>query len=101
MSSPNAPSTESDPTTNVSRMRRPSAVRTGMFCRFGSVEDSRPVRAMVWLNVVWMRPSSDSASSSPLTVTRSRVASRCSSRCSRNGCGFDSFSVCSASASVV
>ena len=41
---------------NASRMRRPSAVRTGMFCRFGSVEDSRPVAATVWLNVVWMRP---------------------------------------------
>ena len=30
---------------NASRMRRPSAVRTGMFCRFGSVEESRPVTA--------------------------------------------------------
>ena len=28
-----------------------------MFCRFGSVDDSRPVAAMVWLNVVWIRPS--------------------------------------------
>ena len=27
------------------RMRRPSAVRTGMFCRLGSTEDSRPVTA--------------------------------------------------------
>jgi hypothetical protein len=25
------------------RILRPSAVRTGMFCRFGSDEDSRPV----------------------------------------------------------
>ena len=28
-----------------------------MFCRLGSVLDSRPVAAIVWLNVVWMRPS--------------------------------------------
>ena len=28
-----------------------------MFCRFGSVDDSRPVAAIVWLNVVWIRPS--------------------------------------------
>ena len=39
-------------------MRRPSSVRTGMFCRFGSVDDSRPVAATVCMNVVWMRPSS-------------------------------------------
>jgi hypothetical protein len=31
--------------TKASRMRRPSSVRTGMFCRFGSVEASRPVFA--------------------------------------------------------
>ena len=30
---------------NASRMRRPSAVRIGMFCRFGSLLDSRPVTA--------------------------------------------------------
>ena len=28
-----------------------------MFCRFGLVEDSRPVAAPVWLNVVCTRPS--------------------------------------------
>ena len=27
-----------------------------MFCRFGSVLDSRPVAAIIWLNVVWIRP---------------------------------------------
>jgi hypothetical protein len=31
--------------TNAWRMRRPSAVRIGMFCRFGSLDDSRPVAA--------------------------------------------------------
>ena len=31
--------------TNASRMRRPSSVRIGMFCRFGSVEAKRPVDA--------------------------------------------------------
>ena len=30
---------------NASRIRRPSAVRTGMFCRLGSFEDRRPVTA--------------------------------------------------------
>ena len=35
---------------------RPSAVRIGMFCRLGSVDDSRPVAATIWLNVVWIRP---------------------------------------------
>ena len=29
--------------TNALRMARPSAVRTGMFCKFGSTDDSRPV----------------------------------------------------------
>jgi hypothetical protein len=57
-----------------------------MFCRFGSVDDSRPVAAIVWLNVVWMRPSSPIDLSRPSTVLFSRVASRCSSRYYRNGC---------------
>ena len=34
------------------------SVLIGMFCRLGSVEDSRPVAAIIWLKVVWMRPSS-------------------------------------------
>ena len=29
----------------ASRTRRPSAVRIGMFCRFGSLLESRPVTA--------------------------------------------------------
>ena len=41
---------------NASRMRRPSAVRTGMFCRFGSVDASRPVTAVACENVVCTRP---------------------------------------------
>ena len=36
---------------------RPSSVRMGMFWRFGSVEDSRPVAVAAWWKVVWMRPS--------------------------------------------
>ena len=39
-----------------------------MFCRLGSVLDSRPVAATVWLKVVWMRPSSPTDLSSPSTV---------------------------------
>jgi hypothetical protein len=37
-------------------MRRPSSVRTGMFWRFGLLDESRPVAATSWLNEVWMRP---------------------------------------------
>ena len=37
-------------------MRRPSGVRTGMFCRFGSEHASRPVAATVWWNVQCTRP---------------------------------------------
>jgi len=36
---------------------RPSSLRTGMLCRLGASELRRPVRATVWLNVAWMRPS--------------------------------------------
>ena len=49
-------------------MARPSSVRTGMFWRFGSVEDSRPVAATVWLNVVWIRPSAAIVLIRPSTV---------------------------------
>ena len=41
---------------NASRMRRPSAVRTGMFCRLGSVDASRPVTAVACENVVCTPP---------------------------------------------
>ena len=34
----------------------PCSRRTGMFCRFGSLELSRPVAATVWLNEAWTRP---------------------------------------------
>ena len=70
---------------NASRISRPASVRMGMFCRFGSVDESLPVAAMVWLNVVWIRSSAATDFSSPSTVTLSRVASRWASRCSRNG----------------
>ena len=33
---------------NAWRMRRPSAVRTGMFWRFGADDESRPVEATAW-----------------------------------------------------
>ena len=39
-----------------SRMRRPAAVRIGMFCRLGSFDDSRPVTAVVCEYVVCTRP---------------------------------------------
>ena len=42
--------------TKQRRIALPRSVRTGMFCRFGSCDDSRPVAATVWLKFVWMRP---------------------------------------------
>ena len=41
--------------TNAARISRPSSVRIGMFCRFGFDDESRPVAAPVWLNVVCSR----------------------------------------------
>ena len=82
-------------------MRRPSSVRIGMFCRLGSVLESRPVAAMVWLKVVWMRPSAATVFSSPSMVCRSRITSRWRSRCSRKGCSVLTYNACNASASVV
>ena len=38
------------------RMRRPSVVRTGMFCRLGSDEAKRPVTATAWEKLVCTRP---------------------------------------------
>ena len=46
---------------------RPSSVRMGMVCKFGSVELMRPVRASVWIKVEWMRPSGPRAFSRPST----------------------------------
>ena len=57
-----------------------------MFCRFGSVLDSRPVAAIVCTYVVWIRPSSAIDLSSPSTVCFSRIASRWISIWARNGC---------------
>jgi hypothetical protein len=34
----------------------PSGSRMGMFCRFGVLEESLPVAAMVWLKEVWILP---------------------------------------------
>ena len=41
---------------NARRISRPAAVRIGMFCRFGSDEESRPVAATVWRKEVCTRP---------------------------------------------
>ncbi len=40
---------------NALRISRPTSVRMGMFCRFGSDELSRPVAATVWLKLAWIR----------------------------------------------
>ena len=37
------------------RICSPRLVRTGMFWRFGLLEERRPVAAPVWLKSVWMR----------------------------------------------
>jgi hypothetical protein len=72
-----------------------------MFCRFGSVDESRPVAATVWLNVVWIRPSSETDLSRPSTVDFSFATSRWRSRCSRTGSPVWAKRFCRASASVV
>ena len=41
---------------NARRISRPSSVRIGMFCRFGSLLLRRPVAATAWLNDVCTRP---------------------------------------------
>ena len=73
-----------------------------MFCRFGSVEDSRPVAAIVWLYVVWIRPSSPAIGISESTIDiLSLATSRCRSRCSRTGWPVCASRLVSASESVV
>ena len=42
--------------TGASRMSFPSAVRTGMFWRLGSLDDRRPVAVPARLKLVWTRP---------------------------------------------
>ena len=87
---------------NARRIRRPSAVRIGMFCRLGSCEDSRPVAAITWLKVVWMRPWSSTIGISESTTVFSRDTSRCRSRWPSSGTsGTCSDNHSSASASVV
>ncbi len=55
-------------------MRRPRSVRIGMFWRFGSDDERRPVAATAWWNVVCRRPSDAmSAGSASMYVERSFV----------------------------
>ncbi len=82
-------------------MARPSSVRTGMFCRFGSVDERRPVAATVWLNVVWMRPSAAIVLIRPSTVTRSLACSRWRSMITGSSLSVWAASQARASASVV
>ena len=37
-------------------MSLPSSVLAGMFCRFGSLEERRPVEVPAWLKLVWTLP---------------------------------------------
>ena len=53
---------------NARRISRPIGVRTGIFCKFGSLEEMRPVAAMVWSNQVWMRPSRPVSRSSAVDI---------------------------------
>ena len=76
-------------------------MRMGMFCRFGSALESRPVAATIWLKVVWMRLSESASGMSPSTVWRSFDRSRQASSCSSSGSAVCANSCCSASASVV
>ena len=54
-------------------MRRPSGVRIGMFWRFGSDDDRRPVEATAWWNVVCSRPSSAMSARQGLDVGRAQL----------------------------
>ena len=75
-------------------MRRDRSVRTGMFWRFGSVEESRPVAAPAGWNVVWIRPSAGSMScgSASTYVPFSLESERCSSTSRGSSCWSASFS---------
>ena len=70
-----------------------------MLCRFGWSLLSRPVRATVWLNVAWMRPSAATSASRPSPyVLRSFSTSRyCSSGSMNSGHWSRSFSSVAAS----
>ena len=71
-----------------------------MLCRFGRSELSRPVRATVWLNVAWIRPSAAISCSNPSPyVPRSFSTSRWRSSGSMNS-GHWSRSFSSVAASV-
>ncbi len=56
------------------RISRPSSVRIGMFCRFGSELLRRPVAATAWLKQVCTRPSSGGPSAA---ARRCRCSSAC------------------------
>ena len=61
------------------RISRPASVRMGMFWRFGSEDERRPVAATVWLNFAWIRPSASASSGSESAyVPFSFEISRCS-----------------------
>ena len=70
-----------------------------MFCRFGLVEESRPVAVAVWLNTVCTRPfASTSVGSTSMYVFLSFETSRYSSTFAATGKLFAS--PCSTSAPV-
>ena len=83
------------------RMSRPSSRRIGMFWRFGSLDDSRPVAATVWLNDVCSRPvcGFTSAGSASMYVLSSFDSSRYSMSSTGSSCPA-SASSCSTLASV-
>ena len=68
----------------AARISRPSAVRTGMFCRLGLVDERRPVAVPTWLNVVWTRPSESTRRGSESRYVERSLASW---RCSRTSAG--------------
>ena len=84
----------------ASRILRPSAVRTGMFCKLGSSDANRPVTAVAWLNVVCTRPVRGLTICGSLSVyvDLSLVNAQCSS--SSFGSGKSAASSVSTSSSV-
>ena len=53
---------------NAWRMRLPSCVRIGMFCKLGSLDDNRPVTATAWWYEVCTRPVFGSICSGSFSV---------------------------------
>ena len=82
---------------NTFRMRLPSSMRIGIFCRLGSVELSLPVAVIVWLKLVCILLPASIYAASPSAYVDFNFASPLYSKISLTiGCSGASFSSTSA-----